>query len=165
MNRVRSWLLFPLALVYPVLAGFQDSCQNETAAWRKMEVQPAILIGPRNQHLKIQVKVADEEDERRAGFQHICPQTIARLPMLFQFQRSVSVAFHMNNVHAPLDIAFFDENGVLVALQLMQPYRTKAKRPVYPSGRPVRAALEAPQGFFRKNGISTGQWRLRYPLN
>lgn len=164
MKRARYRFL-PLLLVYSCLVGFEGPCQIETEALRKMEAQPALLVGPNNKQLKIQVKVADDEDERRAGFQHVCPQTIGQTLMLFRFPRSTSVTFHMKNVHAPLDIGFFDERGVLVTVRLMRPYISGGERPVYPSGQPVRAALEAPQGFFLDNGISSGAWRLQFPID
>ena len=68
-------LLTALSLlsVCTLLVGFQDECQPETKAWRAMQLQPALLIGPHDQKLEIQVKVADEEYERQAGFQYICP--------------------------------------------------------------------------------------------
>jgi len=160
-------LLAALSLlsVCTLLVGFQGECQPETKAWRAMQLQPALLIGPHEQKLEIQVKVADEEHERQAGFQYICPRTIARLPMLFYFQHSIAVMFHMNNVHAPLEIGFFDDNGVLIDIQLMQPYaRDQNKRRLYGPGRPVRAALETAVGFYREHGIMPGSWRLKFPV-
>jgi len=161
----RLLVLLSLLPVFSLLVGFQGECQSETPAWRAMQLRPALLIGPQGQKFEIQVKVADEEFERRAGFQHICPRTVARLPMLFYFQRSLAVAFHMRNVHAPLEIGFFDDNGVLIDIQLMQPYAPdQKKRRLYGPGKPVRAALETAVGFYREHGITPGGWRLRFPV-
>jgi len=148
-----------------MLAGFQGkSCEPETAAWKRMEVKPLLLVGPKGQVLRFEVKVADEEQERRAGFQHICSRTVDRAPMLFVFKRSLNVAFHMNKVHVPLEIGFFDAQGMLIDIQRMEPYGPDPKtRKLYGPAGPVLAALETKTGFFGQHGISSGKWRLRYP--
>ena len=165
VGRVKPWrYLLPLLSACIFLVGFQGQCQHETKAWQAMETHKVLLIGPGGKRIELPVKIADEETERRAGFQHVCPRTIAKSPMLFIFPRSVRVSFHMNNVHAPLQIGFFGAEGTLIDVQLMQPYGPPpGKRHLYDPGQPVRAALEAEAGFFEQYGLAPGQWRLVYP--
>lgn len=161
--KFRRYLL-PVFSAYVFLVGFEGECQQETGAWRDMGMHTAALIGPNRERLEFPVKVADEEHERRAGFQHICPAVIAKVPMLFVFPRSVRVSFHMNNVYAPLQIGFFDASGILIDVQIMETYGPPPKeRRLYGPRQRVRAVLETEVGFFNKHGISPGQWRLVYP--
>ncbi len=139
-------------------------CQPVTAAWERMAVDGLVLVSDTGERVAIDVKVADERDERTAGFQHVCPETIAERPMLFVFQSAQPYRFHMGNVYAPLDIAFIAADGRVVDIQLMQPYVVGSRdRPLYGPPVPVTAALEAREGFFRDHGITPGSWRVILP--
>ena len=111
----------------------------------------------------LDVLVATSAEARAAGFQHICPETIADTAILFRFERDTRVPFHMRNVHAPLDIAFIDAQGVVVDLQRMEPYVASVvftRQPRYQSQAPFRFALETEAGRMKELGISIGT-RLR----
>jgi hypothetical protein len=62
----------------------------------------------------------------------------------------------MKNTFVPLTIAFIEDDGTIVNLADMQPLDERS----HCSARPVRYALEMPQGWFAKRGIKAGQ-RLR----
>jgi uncharacterized membrane protein (UPF0127 family) len=64
--------------------------------------------------------------------------------------------FWMRNTLIPLTIAFLDEDGTIVNLADMAP-RTDDS---HCSAKPVRFALEVPQGWFAKRGLKAGL-RLR----
>ena len=109
--------------------------------------------------LTLDVLVADDAFERASGFQHICPQIIDQTLILFRYPQEVRGRFHMSNVHAPLDIAFIDGQGSVIAVLLMETY-TENDRPLYgPDGR-YQFALEARAGFFNTMGISPQSSRL-----
>ena len=59
----------------------------------------------------------------------------------------------MQNVYAPLDIVFFAANGRFLKYLKMETY-TLDSQPLYGPGRPFQYALEAPVGFFAKNGVT-----------
>lgn len=100
-------------------------------------------------------RLANNNRTRAAGFQRVCASTIAAMPILFVFPLEAQPKFHMNNVVAPIDIAFIDKNGNIESIQAMQPYSMLSiKKPLYGPDRPVIAAFEAHPGFFKKHNIS-----------
>jgi len=103
--------------------------------------------------VNLNVLLADDAFERAAGFQSICPSVIEETLILFQYSAAIEGKFHMQNVHAPLDIVFFDAAGRFLQYMKMETY-TKDSKPLYGPGRPFQYALEAPVGFFAKNAIT-----------
>lgn len=67
--------------------------------------------------------------------------------MLFAWDSPAQVSFWMKDTLIPLDIGFFDESGSLFLVVSMVPCEADPC-PGYPSGAPVRYALEALPGFF-----------------
>lgn len=113
--------------------------------------------------VQLSVKLADDVRERAAGFQHICPETINETPILFLFPRPTPVAFHMRNVHAPLDIAFIDADGRIVDIQRMAVYAADPENTInryYRPRAPITAALETRVGLFATLGVTAGNARI-----
>lgn len=99
-------------------------------------------------------KLADDGRERAAGFQNVCGETMEKTPILFTFEQEVVPSFHMNNVVAPIDIAFIKRSGLVDVIHNMKTYSVMSlKKPVYSSLTPIVAALEVHQGFFLRNNI------------
>lgn len=138
------------------------ACVASTPKWEQMEYREVVAIGEEGRSDVLVVKLADEAPERSAGFQHVCPDVIAKTPMLFDFKRPYHGAFHMHNVYAPLDIGFIDKNGTLFELQRMEPYilgSTGAGRTYRPK-RAYVAALEARSGFFSEHRLLEGRTKI-----
>ncbi len=146
-------------LITASLPAVGQTCVESTAGTISMQKGWIRLANDTGRILPLEVLVADDAFERASGFQHICPEVIGRTLILFLYAREVRASFHMQNVHAPLDIAFFDSAGRVVGVRLMETY-TDDSRPLYGPGGPFRFALEAPAGFFAERGISTGGSRL-----
>ncbi len=78
--------------------------------------------------------------------------------MLFTFEEAQPVSFTMRNTLLPLDIWWFDGDGVLLGSTEMEPC-PETPCPTYPSLGPVRWALETVQGeheFAAGDRLSTG---------
>jgi uncharacterized membrane protein (UPF0127 family) len=73
--------------------------------------------------------------------------------MLFVFGREREVRFWMKDTRIPLSIAFLDADGIIVALADMDPAHPERR---YPSGVPVRYALETNRGWFAARDIRRG---------
>jgi len=115
------------------------------------------IINIDGSQIDIQYRVAETSSLRAAGFQHVCPATIAKENILFVFQTEFVSAFHMRNVYAPLDIAFFDKNGVIIDIQTMYPYSLiSIKKPRYRPSSAAMYALETRQGYFVEAGVNVG---------
>lgn len=88
----------------------------------------------------LNVRIADDKDERAAGYQWICEPDAQGSAVLFVFSRQKASAFHMRNVWVPLDIYFFDDTGAQVDAMVMRPE---------PPGAPIKPRYYQPRGTFR----------------
>ncbi len=161
MGRGLSWARVMTAAVAVQLTGpaLAADCRLTTPELEAMHTAELRVSGRDGAVVEFAVKVADDAHERAAGFQHVCPETIRRTPILFVFKRPVMIMFHMQNVRAPLDIGFIDPWGRLAEILPMMIDQAGARRYYRPSG-PIRAALEAHAGFFAKHGMSVGHTRI-----
>lgn len=73
--------------------------------------------------------------------------------MLFVFAQPLKVSFYMRNTKVPLSAAYLDPDGVILDLVELKPLD---ETPVYASSDRVQFVLEANQGWFARNGITTG---------
>lgn len=154
------WRCLLVGLLFVSLDAAGD-CRPTTQALDDMAEAELVLAGPGGRSIRLAVRVADDFGERAAGFQHICPETIEETAIYFAFDRPRRPNFHMNNVKAPLDIAFIDSDGVIVDIQRMEPYVLGAKRrPTYGPPGDVAAALEARAGYFAGQQVTEGDWRV-----
>ncbi len=102
---------------------------------------------------QVNVLIAETPAQRHAGMQHLCPEAIARTPMLFLFDAPTTPRFHMDNVHAALDIVFVSADGGVVAVDSMTPGQNWLTAPPGP----VIAALEMAAGDAEALGVQVGQ--------
>ncbi|OGJ56925.1 hypothetical protein A2635_04050 [Candidatus Peribacteria bacterium RIFCSPHIGHO2_01_FULL_51_9] len=117
----------------------------------------ALLRGP-NQEVRVQVEVADEPAERARGlmFREDLPEGHG---MLFVFDEPAAQSFWMKNTRIPLDIIFFDAEGLFVSLATMEPC-TADPCPLFHSQDVAKYALEVPAGFLEQYRIDP-QWILQ----
>lgn len=93
---------------------------------------------------KLVVAVAESPDQRSQGLMGVTD--LGGLDgMLFIFQSETDGGFWMKDTLIPLDIAFFDSDGVLVNLLTMEPCAADPC-PTYRPGGSYRYAVEAPAG-------------------
>jgi len=92
----------------------------------------------------LRVAVAETNDARQRGLMGVAD--LGPLDgLLFAYPAPVETSFHMRNVPIPLDIAFFDAEGRLMAVVAMAVCEGEPC-PSYPSPGPIRWALETPAG-------------------
>lgn len=90
------------------------------------------------------VAVADDPDERAQGLMGV--EDFGDLDgMLFVFPEESFAGFGMKDTLVPLDIAFFDQEGILVDALTMEPCETDPC-PVYLASGSFAWALETPAG-------------------
>lgn len=133
----------------PSLYATPEVCRMETA-----EIQLLWDGGV----LELEVLVADEPLERYAGYQLVGREFIAGSAMLFLFASPQSGPFHMCNVFAPLEIAWFRQDGSLLDARAMTPgpVANPALCTALFSPRSFGRylfALELPAGFLAERGI------------
>ncbi len=140
-------------------ASAQDGeCKRWRAAFTSMPVRMVtVQVGAKT--VAFRVKVAETSEQGAAGFQCSTPQEIQQTLILFDFGQEVYTQFHMQNVPAPLDIAFVKADGKIFSILTMEPSLTALYGPM---GN-FRYALEARAGFYESQGVRQGEARLLNP--
>jgi uncharacterized membrane protein (UPF0127 family) len=109
--------------------------------------------------IPIRVEIAERPDQRAFGLMDR-DSLGADAGMIFLYQeiQDASSSFWMYRTRIPLDIAFFDGAGRIVAIRQMLPCASPdaARCPSYPAGAPFYGAVEANRGHFARSGIGTG---------
>ncbi len=101
--------------------------------------------------VSVLVEIADTPESRQKGYmgREVIPDGTG---MLFVFEKSQMLSFWMKNTPHPLSIAFIDSKGKIKNIYDMTPF-SEAN---WSSTDFVQYALEVPQGWFKKVGITVG---------
>lgn len=142
------------AIVATSQVSAQDCLRWRTAFASMRSGTVTIVSG--DQNVRLPVKVADDDQRRAAGFQCARRDEIEHTKILFDFGSEIMTSFHMQNVVAPLDIAFAKADGRIFSIQRMTPSPTALYQPMGA----FRYALETHAGFFERGGIRAGRARL-----
>jgi uncharacterized membrane protein (UPF0127 family) len=100
---------------------------------------------------KLSIEIADTPSKRATGLMNR-KFLGENSGMLFKFNNSDYLRFWMKSTYIPLDIAFLDENGVVLQISSMSPLSTR----MVSSNVPCKIALEVNQGWFKNNDIGIG---------
>ncbi len=112
--------------------------------------------------------IADNSTERARGLMEVTAEQMAPLPdgtkrgMLFVFEYEQYMSFWMKNTIIPLDIAYLDSDGKVVATYTMAPLDDRAGQ--YLSNSPARFAIEVNADVFAKLGVGVGD-RIEIPTS
>lgn len=102
--------------------------------------------------VSIEVQVALTNAEKAKGLMHR-ESLPADSGMLFVFDRPQSLAFYMRDTLIPLDIGYFDTEGVLKEIYQMYP---RDETSIISRGRDMLYALEMNQGWYSQNDVKVG---------
>lgn len=152
----RAAALFMLA---SAASAAPPDCALTNRGLARMQSADIELLNARRQRVTVRAFIADEPLEMAAGYQFICPEVVARTAILFRYAAPGAGRFHMRNVKAPLDIAFFDARGDLFQAMAMRPYQDGAEI-LYGPMRAFQYALEARRGFLREKHLAAGDSKL-----
>jgi hypothetical protein len=112
--------------------------------------------------------VADEFDEQQRGLMFVNAEQLAPLSdgtrrgMIFVFDHEQKLSFWMRNTIIPLDIAYVDSEGRVVATYTMVPLDDRLGQ--YQSRDPARIAIEVSAGVWRDLGLIAGD-QVDIPAN
>lgn len=161
MNTTRRALLAAsLALPLVVLVPFASvskaiSSERQASPLKRATLAVHSTQGPH----RLSVEVAQTNAQRQTGL--MGRETLpAGHGMLFTYAREQSAynGFWMYRTLMPLDIAFIDGEGAIVAIRTMLPCESASPSDcrTYAPGKPYRAALEVNAGYFEQRGIAVG---------
>ena len=108
----------------------------------------------------VQLWIADENEERAKGLMFITSEEMADLPdgtkrgMIFIFEFEQHLSFWMKNTIIPLDIAYLDSTGKVLATHTMPPLDDRSGQ--YNSGSPARFAIEVNANVWDEIGLEVG---------
>ena len=140
-NKKTLLILAALLAFSPVL-----SCKS-----KKLPVKDIKIICQDGREFTVSAEIAEKTEDRNHGFMER-----KNIPdgtgMLFVFERDQILSFWMKNTPHPLSIAYIDSKGKIRNIYDMTPYSLSS----IVSTVSVRYALEVPQGWYKKNGITEG---------
>ncbi len=118
---------------------------------RKLPVKDIKIIRQDGTEFIVKAEIAEKAEDRNHGFMER-----KNIPdgtgMLFVFEHDQILSFWMKNTPHPLSIAYIDSKGKIRNIYDMTPYSLAS----IISTVSVRYALEVPQGWYKKNGITEG---------
>ena len=105
------------------------------------------------------MEIAENEDQRAHGLMersHLPAD--AGMMFLYPERQEPTAGFWMYRTLIPLDIAFLDDDGRIVAIRAMEPCASPNPRVcrIYEPGVPYRSALEVNRGYFARHGVELG---------
>lgn len=134
-------LITILLLLTPLL-----SCKS-----KKLPVKDIKIVRQDGTEFTVKAEIAEKAEDRNHGFMER-----KNIPdgtgMLFVFEKDQILSFWMKNTPHPLSIAYIDSKGKIRNIYDMTPYSLSS----IISTVSVRYALEVPQGWYKKNGITEG---------
>jgi uncharacterized membrane protein (UPF0127 family) len=137
------------AAIFAALAVFSVSFAS--CAEKKLPVSALTITTAGGATVTVDAEIARSPKERERGFME--RKTIPDgTGMLFIFERDQTLGFWMKNTPTPLSIAYIDSRGVVRDILDMTPFSLHTVS----SSVSVRYALEVPQGWFSRAGISVG---------
>ena len=138
----KSFILFFALLAFTSLL----SCKT-----KKLPVKDIKIVCQDGREFTVSAEIAEKTEDRNHGFME--RKTIPDgTGMLFIFERDKILSFWMKNTPHPLSIAYIDSKGKIRDIYDMTPYSLSS----IISTVSVRYALEVPQGWYKKNGITVG---------
>ncbi|GHV20009.1 hypothetical protein FACS189494_02900 [Spirochaetia bacterium] len=117
----------------------------------KLPVSAITFLTKSGETVVVEAEVARTDEERNMGLMWRKSLSDGK-GMLFVYDRDRIMAFWMKNTLIPLSIAFMAKDGTVLEIHDMQPQSTMSIK----SARSMRYALEVPQGWFKRAGVSVG---------
>ncbi|MDR3356857.1 MAG: DUF192 domain-containing protein [Spirochaetaceae bacterium] len=137
--------LFCLALVPAACGGAEQKAQP------KLPSKSIVIVNRAGEDVPLEAELAVSGEEQRRGLM-FRKRLEDGSGMLFVFKRDQILSFWMKNTLIPLSIAFISHDGRIIEIRDMKPQSLEAVK----SSRSVRYALEVPQGWFDRSGITPG---------
>ena len=137
-------IIFPLLII---LMNFTSCSSQDQMEQIQISIKDTVLS----------VEIADTEELREKGLMYRSGLD-KKAGMLFIFEKEKKVSFWMKNTEIPLSVAYINKKGVIREIHDLTPF---SLNPVF-SSYSVLYVLEVNQGFFRENGIVTGD-RISFP--
>ena len=156
MRKNSSKLLAAIGILL-VITGVAIFLKGGDASQNDAQLTPIKLVSSDGKTADLKVEIADNSDERQHGLMGRMALD-EKEGMLFVFEDTQPLFFWMKNTLIPLDILFFDDQGMFVSRASMEPCKTE-NCPSYGSGGAAKYALEVNENEAETGGVGQG-WKL-----
>lgn len=162
---MKRWTALALILL-PVLVISRPVLAEPSALPQFLDSYQACLV-TESDAITVQLEQATTPMEQRYGLmeRESLPDSAGML-FVYPAKRDANAGFWMYRTRIPLDIAWLDEDGVILAMDTMSPCKTESARncPSWSPGVRHRHVLEMNAGFFADHSVAVGD-RLVVNLN
>lgn len=118
-----------------------------------------VVVETEQDTLRLSVEIAETPEQRRTGLmERRTLGTYEGMLFLYDEEQPASEAFYMFRTRIPLDVAFMDSLGEIVAIRHMEPCESAVAAACerYPPGQAYHVALEVNAGFMEQHGVGLG---------
>lgn len=154
------------ALTAVGLSSCERTHESEQAAFEPAVAfeTTAVRIATETDTFRLSAELAGTGQQQRYGLMErpSLPEDHGMLFVYAEPQDSMS-GFWMYRTEIPLDIAYLDAEGRIVAIRSMEPCESPYTQscPTYSAGVPYSAALEVNRGYFERRAIGIGDRVVR----
>lgn len=147
-----------LLLLVPMLMVITPALAEPSAPPQFLDAYQACLVTD-SEAIPVQLEQATKPEQHRYGLmeRQSLPDN-AGMVFFYPSERGADAGFWMYRTRIPLDIAWLDDKGVILAMDTMTPCDTESARncPTWSPGTPHRHVLEMNAGFFDKHHVNVG---------
>ena len=136
-----------------------EACAKDVAGLSSKPAENVAIIETGEASHRFNIELADSDEERRVGLMYRT-EMADDAGMLFDFGEVQPVSMWMKNTLISLDMAFIDENGVIIRIA---PETTPRSLESIKSGGAILGVLEVNGGTFDRLGVEKGDV-VRHPM-
>ena len=148
MYRLKNMFNFLKIALVSLCSVFIFTACNDTNK-KQTTIDTLFDLSINNVPFKAQIAVFDSEKMRGLMFRESLPENNG---MVFVYDSPTQASFWMKNTLIPLDIGFFDKNGVLTEVKKLYPQNLDA---VKSSRSDILFCIEMNAGWFDKNNVKS----------
>ena len=144
-----------LLVLSALLAGCGSADAKDSA---HLPVAQACFVTDTTQHPVVLEVASNSQDRQKGLMDREALAENAGMLFSYDYERSPEQGFWMYQTLLPLDIAFLDNQGVIVSIRQMHPCASSRSNdcPSYPAGASYWHAVEMNAGYFSSRQIEAG---------
>ena len=153
---IRKQNILMLAVLFAIFISAFLFLTQKNQEIEKTQLLQVNLVNSKNEYLRINAEIADNESEQLKGL-----GGRGKIPsdrgMLFVFQEEYILNFWMKDMKFALDMIFLDSQFNIVDIkQNLQPCKPDEACPIYFPQKPAQYVLEINAGLAKRNNIKIG---------
>jgi len=144
---MKSFYFYPLFVFFFIAF---TACEKESEISTPATIDDYFELKIDDIPLSVQIAITRSEQKKGLMYRESLPENSG---MLFSYKSARQMSFWMANTKIPLDIAFFDKDGILKEIYRLYPNNTTTTKSISDD---LHYAIEMEQGWFRSKGLKAG---------